>query len=174
MLSNSGRSCSGSTREIPCKCRSGSVGSNQNHPGEPVAEYRSKWWTFDEKALSIAARMRPKAGWREISNYLYRSGFPPYDPEVLRLAVLDLRDRPSLGPRTRHQPKPPPRSPNKDVPAGPSRPPPKAPVKVDLPSPEALEKTYQDAWSDQFPGEPWPGIDRAIRILMKKDRGRIR
>ena len=136
-------------------------------------QYRSAWWTFDPKALSIAERMRRTNGWSNIAKHLYRVGFPPYEPEELRLAVLDyenLADRPPT-PR-KYLVKPAARSTRASKTPRKAAQSPTIPPPPSLPAPEALEETYRDAWAQDFPSEPWPGIGRALRRLRRRDLGK--
>ena len=126
------------------------------------------WWNYPPKVLDHARRMKDgRYSWREIAAYLYRIGFPFYEPEMLRLAVLAAdrgEDRPPerlVEQRRESAPPLPPRPhPRSSIPASPAA------------NPKQLAESYRVAWSERFPDKPWPGDKIAIRALMRAERRR--
>jgi hypothetical protein len=124
------------------------------------------WWNYPPKALNLARNMKDgRYSWHEIANYLYRVGFPFFEPDMLRMAVL-AADRSGWQPgdhpvkRRRPDPELPPPKPQ------PKQPDP-APPAPDL---EQLADSYRAAWEERFPGKPWPGDAVGIRTLMREQR----
>lgn len=139
------------------------MGPFKSPPREPRDQ---TWYNFPWKALSMASRLRVQWGrpetpttWRRIVDYLHRSGFPAFDAEKLRVAVLDFEERPQVlgdrhaggGDRALR-----PTSSSRETP------PPKTRDDVDA--------SWKDAWRQEFPDEPWPGASEAIAILQRKVR----
>jgi hypothetical protein len=136
----------------------------------------ASWYNFPWKALSIASRLRTRWGrpetprtWRRIVEYLHRSGFPAFDAEKLRLAVLDFDDR--AEPRNDPHPVQFRSSEEEQSPASiESSSPPADPVQPK--TREDVDASWKEAWGQEFPDEPWPGIEKAIVLLQRKARPR--
>ena len=171
------------------------MGKFRSPNGEPRDP---SWYNFPTKVLSNANRLRVQWGrpetpgtWRRIVDYLHRAGFPAYDAEKLRLAVLDFNDRFDTvdppehsksiyrGPANRSPPHPAREASSSrvvDVPpeegasSDPQHSEPPVPEPVRAKSREEVDASWEAAWAEEFPGEVWPGVEKAILLIQEKAR----